>query len=64
MKKFINDPNNLTAELLEGYTLAYKDDVKIVSDIAVIDLGPSVNQNKFTFEFVERLNRALDKVER
>jgi dihydroxyacetone kinase-like protein len=23
--KFINQPENLTAELLEGYTLAYKD---------------------------------------
>ncbi|MBW8034590.1 MAG: dihydroxyacetone kinase subunit DhaK [Planctomycetes bacterium] len=32
MKKFINDPANLTSELLEGYTMAYSNKVKLVSD--------------------------------
>jgi len=31
MKKFINQPDNLTAELLEGYCAAYPDKVKLVS---------------------------------
>ncbi len=31
MKKFINDPNDLTAELLEGYCNAYKSKVKLES---------------------------------
>ncbi len=29
MKKFINDPNDLVSELLEGYTLAYSDKVAL-----------------------------------
>ena len=40
MKKFINDPNNLTAELLEGYTMCYKDKVKLVSDKIVVRANP------------------------
>ena len=32
MKKFINDPANLTSELLEGLTMAYPQKVKLVSD--------------------------------
>jgi len=32
MKKFINDPANLTSELLEGLTMAYSNKVKLVSD--------------------------------
>ncbi len=40
MKKFINDPNNLTAELLEGYALAYKDVVKIKSEKIVVRANP------------------------
>ena len=40
MKKFINDPNNLTAELLEGYALAHKDVVKVVSDKIVVRANP------------------------
>ena len=40
MKKFINDPNNLTAELLEGYALAYKDVVKIESEKIVVRTTP------------------------
>ena len=52
--KFINEPENLTAELLEGYTLAYKDKValggenivvrknpKSVDKVAVVTLGGS-----------------------
>lgn len=40
MKKFINDPDNLTPELLEGYCLAYKDKVKLVSDKIVVRANP------------------------
>lgn len=32
MKKFINDPANLTSELLEGLTMAYSNKVKLVSE--------------------------------
>ena len=32
MKKFINNPDNLTSELLEGYTMAFSSKVKLVSD--------------------------------
>jgi len=32
MKKFINNPEHLTTELLEGYVLAHRDKVKLVSD--------------------------------
>lgn len=32
MKKFINDPANLTPELLEGFTQAFSSQVKLVSD--------------------------------
>jgi dihydroxyacetone kinase-like protein len=40
MKKFINDPNDLTVELLEGYTKAYSDKVKLVSDKIVMRAEP------------------------
>jgi dihydroxyacetone kinase-like protein len=40
MKKFINDPNNLTAELLQGYTLAYSDKVKLVDGSIVVRAQP------------------------
>jgi len=40
MKKFINDPNNLTTELLQGYTLAYSDKVKLVDDRIVVRAQP------------------------
>jgi len=36
MKKFINDPKNLTRELLEGFALAYSDKVKLVSEKLVV----------------------------
>jgi dihydroxyacetone kinase-like protein len=40
MKKFINNPNDLTTELLEGYTLAYKDVVKLESQKIVVRTNP------------------------
>ena len=36
MKKLINDPANLTSELLEGYALAYSNKVKLVSDKIIV----------------------------
>ena len=30
--KFINDPENITAELLEGYALAYPNQVKLAAE--------------------------------
>ena len=36
MKKFINDPANLTSELLEGLTMAYSNKVKLVSAVRSI----------------------------
>jgi len=36
MKKFINNPDNLAAELLEGYVLAYGDKVKFAGDRLVV----------------------------
>jgi dihydroxyacetone kinase-like protein len=36
MKKFINKPEKLTAELLEGYCLAYKDKVKLEKEKIVV----------------------------
>ena len=40
MKKFINDPANLTAELLEGYCQAYSDKVSLVSEKLVVRARP------------------------
>jgi phosphoenolpyruvate---glycerone phosphotransferase subunit DhaK len=40
MKKFLNDPQNLTTELLEGYTLAYADKVRLVSERIVVRARP------------------------
>ena len=40
MKKFINDPANLTPELLEGLALAYPGKVKLVSDRIVVSANP------------------------
>jgi dihydroxyacetone kinase-like protein len=40
MKKFINDPKNLTKELLEGYALAYSDKIKLVSEKLVVRAQP------------------------
>jgi dihydroxyacetone kinase-like protein len=40
MKKFINDPSNLTTELLQGYALAYSNKVKLVDDRIVVRAKP------------------------
>ncbi|MEI8376748.1 MAG: dihydroxyacetone kinase subunit DhaK [Planctomycetota bacterium] len=40
MKKLINDPANITAELLEGFTLAYADRVKLESGKLVVRTQP------------------------
>ncbi|PIE34487.1 glycerol kinase [candidate division KSB3 bacterium] len=40
MKKFINDPENLTSELLEGYCAAYSDKVVLDSDKLVVRATP------------------------
>ena len=40
MKKFINDPANLTAELLEGLGMCFSDKVKIVNDKIVCRANP------------------------
>jgi phosphoenolpyruvate---glycerone phosphotransferase subunit DhaK len=40
MKKFINSPDNLVSELLEGYTLAYSDKVKLEGDNLVVRTVP------------------------
>jgi dihydroxyacetone kinase-like protein len=40
MKKFINDPANLTAELLEGFALAYGNKIKLESGKLVVRATP------------------------
>ena len=40
MKMFLNDPANLTKELLEGFAMCYKSRVKIVSDKIVVRAAP------------------------
>lgn len=40
MKKFLNDPANLTKELLEGYVECYADKVKLVSEKIVVRANP------------------------
>ena len=40
MKKFLNDPNDITAESLEGYTLAYADKVSLMSEKIVVRAKP------------------------
>ncbi len=40
MKKFINDPENLVSELLEGYTLAFPEIVKLTGDNLVVRAQP------------------------
>lgn len=40
MKKFINNPDNLTPELLEGYCAAHPDKVKLVSNKIVMRATP------------------------
>lgn len=43
MKKFINKPENLVSELLEGYTLAYPDKIKLAGDHLVARAVPKVS---------------------
>ena len=38
--KFINDPENITAELLEGYALAYPNQVKLAAENIVVRANP------------------------
>jgi len=45
MKKFINDPGNLTAELMEGFAIANGDKIKIESGKIVVRRAPKA-QNK------------------
>lgn len=40
MKKFINDPNQLTPELLQGFALCYPNQVKVVSEKIVLRANP------------------------
>ncbi len=40
MKKFINDPANLTSELLDGYRMAYANKIDLVSDKLVVRANP------------------------
>jgi len=40
MKKFINDPTDLTKELLEGFSIACADKIKVVSDKIVVRSEP------------------------
>jgi phosphoenolpyruvate---glycerone phosphotransferase subunit DhaK len=40
MKKFINDPTNLTSELLEGYTMAYSNKVALESEKLIVRTTP------------------------
>lgn len=40
MNKFINNPDNITSELLEGYTMAYKDFVKLGGENIVVRAQP------------------------
>ena len=40
MKKFINEPGNLTTELLEGFALAYSKQVKLEGDKIVVRAQP------------------------
>jgi dihydroxyacetone kinase-like protein len=40
MKKFLNDPANITKELLEGFAMCYKGRVKIVSEKIVVRATP------------------------
>lgn len=40
MKKFINDPENIVSELLEGYSLAYAHKIKLVGDYLISRTKP------------------------
>ena len=38
--KFINEPENITAELLEGYVMAYPDQVKLAAENIIVRANP------------------------
>ena len=40
MKKFLNAPDNLTTELLQGYALVFPKKIKILSDRIVLRAVP------------------------
>lgn len=40
MQKFINNPDNITAELLEGYVMAYSDQVALAAENIVVRAQP------------------------
>jgi dihydroxyacetone kinase-like protein len=40
IKKFINNPDNITKELLEGYTMAYSDKVTLLGENTVVRATP------------------------
>ncbi|HSM47520.1 MAG TPA: dihydroxyacetone kinase subunit DhaK, partial [Draconibacterium sp.] len=40
MTKFINEPENITRELLEGYVLAYSDKVAMAAENIVVRANP------------------------
>jgi dihydroxyacetone kinase-like protein len=40
MKKFVNDPDNLVSELLEGYALAYPDKIRLTDSGLVVRAAP------------------------
>ena len=41
--KFINDPEHITTELLEGYVLAYPEQVKLAAENIVVRANPKSN---------------------
>jgi len=43
MKKLLNDPDNLVAELLEGYTLAYEDKIRLTDSGLVVRAAPKAD---------------------
>jgi len=54
MKKFVNDPANLTKELLEGYAMCYKSKVKIVNDKIVVRVTPKAKSARVKREIDEK----------
>ena len=45
--KFINDPEQVTPELLEGYVLAYPDQVKLAAENVVVRANPKSDSQMF-----------------
>ena len=53
--KFINDPEQITPELLEGYVLAYPDQVKLGGENIVVRANPKSEDKVATR--IERIRR-------